>query len=235
MAGETILIVDDENEINDLIRSYLVKESFVPVSAFNGKQAMEMLREHKPQFIILDVMLPDIEGTDLCLEIRKESDAPILFLSCKSEEIDKIIALSAGGDDYMTKPFLSGELIARVKAHLRRVRTISRETQEEDEIHEFSGLMVNMTTREVKVDGSFVNLTAKEFDILKVFIKNPRRIFTTEQMFEAAWKTSSLEGDARTVMVYISTLRKKLEYNPQNPKYIISIRGVGYKFNHNLL
>lgn len=237
MPSEKILIVDDEKAINDLIRSYLVKEGFLPFCAFNGRDALRIFQEEHPDLVILDIMLPDIEGIDLCLEFRKTSETPIIFLSCKSEEIDKIIALSVGGDDYITKPFLPGELIARIKANLRRNLASGRKALEDskEEYYEFPGLKFNLTTREVMVDGKPVNLTAKEFDILSLFIKNPKRIFTTDQLFELAWKTSILEGDSRTVMVYISTLRKKIEGNPANPKYILSVRGVGYKFNHNIL
>jgi DNA-binding response OmpR family regulator len=235
MAGEKILIIDDEKPINDLIRSYLAKEGFIPLSAYSGKEALELLDSEKPDLIILDIMLPDIEGVDLCMEIRKTNNSPILFLSCKSEEVDKIISLSVGGDDYLTKPFLPGELIARIKAHLRRQKTVNKNFLSHDEICEFPGLTVNMQTREVFSDGQLISLTAKEFDILKLFIQNPKRIFTAEQIFELIWKTTSLVNDSRTVMVYISTLRKKIEKNPDGPKYIISIRGVGYKFNHNLL
>ncbi|MBR0598908.1 response regulator transcription factor [Sinanaerobacter chloroacetimidivorans] len=231
-----VLIVDDEKPINDLIRSYLVKEGFTPLSAYTGEEALELVKKEKPDFIILDIMLPDMEGIDLCLEIRKTNNSPILFLSCKSEEIDKIVALSVGGDDYMTKPFLPGELIARIKAHLRRQKSVSQNEQTIDEDrYELEGLIVNMQTHEVIADGQPVNLTAKEFDILQLLMKNPKRIFSADQIFELTWKTNHLEGDSRTVMVYISTLRKKLEINPNNPKYIINIRGVGYKFNHQLL
>jgi Response regulators consisting of a CheY-like receiver domain and a winged-helix DNA-binding domain len=234
MAGEKILIVDDEKPINDLIRSYLTKEGFIPFCAYTGREAQELIRAHKPDLIILDIMLPDIEGVDLCLDIRKTNDSPILFLSCKSEEVDKIIALSVGGDDYLTKPFLPGELIARIKAHLRRQKSTGVKNSN-DEILQFPGLTVNVQTREVASCGRAISLTAKEFDILTLFVQNPRRIFTAEQIFELIWKTNSLESDARTVMVYISTLRKKLEKNPESFKYIISIRGVGYKFNHKLM
>lgn len=236
MPREKILIVDDEKEINDLIRSYIVKEDFLAYSAYDGRTALALVEEEDPDLVILDVMLPDIDGTNLSLQIRAKTNAPILFLSCKGEEIDKIIALAAGGDDYMTKPFLPGELIARIKAHLRRRQSMRYAGAEEAaEIYEFPGLSVNMQTREVFVDGVPANLTAKEFDILTLLLRNPRRIFTVEQIFEHAWKLNSLEGDARTVMVYISTLRKKIETGPDNPKYILSVRGVGYKFNHNLL
>lgn len=237
MPREKVLIVDDEREINDLIRSYIIKEGYLAFSAYNGKTALSIIEEEKPDLIILDIMLPDIDGTHLSLQIRGKTNSPILFLSCKGEEIDKIIALSAGGDDYMTKPFLPGELIARVKAHLRRHQTsqyLGQPTTDQD-IYRFPGLSVNMQTREVMAEGQLANLTAKEFDILKLLITNPKRIFTTDQLFESAWKLHSLDGDSRTVMVYISTLRKKIEINPNNPKYILSVRGVGYKFNHNLL
>lgn len=235
MAGEKILIVDDERPINDLIRSYLVKEGFIPFSAYTGKEALDLIKSEKPDFIILDIMLPDIEGVDLCLQIRKTNNSPVLFLSCKSEEIDKIVALSVGGDDYLTKPFLPGELIARIKAHLRRQKSSGSAKDGDDDILEFPGLLINMQTREVFSDGQPISLTAKEFDILQLFIQNPKRIFSADQIFELIWKTSSLEGDSRTVMVYISNLRKKLEKNAEGSKYIVSIRGVGYTFNHKLL
>lgn len=235
MSGQRILIVDDEKEINDLIKSYIVKEGYVAFSAYNGKEALTAVKEQNPHLIILDIMLPDADGTDLSLQIRKMTDCPILFLSCKSEEIDKIIALSAGGDDYMTKPFLPGELIARIKAHLRRHRPVqAMAPKEASQVYRFQGLTVDLGCREVIADGEVANLTQKEFDILKLLMTNPKRVFTTEQIFEYAWKINSLEGDSRTVMVYISTLRKKIEINPSNPKYILNIRGVGYKFNHNI-
>lgn len=236
MPDEKILIVDDEKPINDLIKTYLQKEGFLPIQAYNGKEAMEAVLNHNPDFMILDIMLPDVEGTNLCLEIRKKSNAPILFLSCKGEEMDKIIALSVGGDDYMTKPFQSGELIARIKAHLRRhqMDRLSASTEQDEAIYDFPGLHINMMTHEVIAEGKPVNLTAKEFEMLSLFVKNPKRIFNADQLFELAWKTNAIEGDAKTVMVYVSTLRKKIEPDPSNPKYIISIRGFGYKFNHNL-
>ncbi len=236
MAGEKILVVDDEKAINDLVASYLRKEGFFPLAAFNGREALLLLEKEKPDFIVLDIMLPDIDGNALCLEIRKKSNVGILFLSCRGEEMDKIIALSSGGDDYMTKPFLPGELVARIKAHLRRQQDLGyQKLSHQEEIYTFPGLSVNLDIREVLVEGEEVTLTAKEFEILKLFIQNPRRVFSADQLFELAWNTCSLDGDTRTVMVYISTLRKKIEPDPSNPKYILNIRGVGYKFNHQLL
>ncbi len=235
MAGEKILIVDDERPINKIIGSYLEKEGFQYFSAYNGMEALHLIKEKKPDLIILDMMLPDIDGVAVCLEIRKSEDIPILFLSCKGEEIDKIVALSVGGDDYITKPFLPGELIARVKANLRRHRNqpVQREEESVDsESLHFPGLDIDFVEREVLVDGSPVALLHKEFEILKLLATNPKRIFSAEQIFELVWKSSCLDGDAKTVMVYISTLRKKIETNPSNPKYIASVRGLGYKLNY---
>lgn len=236
MAREKILVVDDEKPINKLVCSYLAKEQFSAFSAYNGRQALDILRQENPDLIILDIMLPDTDGTDLCLELRKISNAPIIFLSCKTQEIDKIIALSVGGDDYMTKPFMPGELVARVKAHLRRQNTLTAQTlqTQDSSLYEFEGLTVDLDAHELFVDGQPVSVTTKEFEILKLLIENPRKVFSAQQIFETIWKTNCMENDARTVMVYISTLRKKLEARPDSPKYIISVRGVGYKFNQSL-
>ena len=237
MVKEKILIVDDEKPINDLIRSYVEKEGYQSVTAFSGAEALEKARQENPDLIILDVMLPDTEGTSTCMELRKITQVPILFLSCKSQEIDKIIALSVGADDYITKPFMGGELVARIKAHLRRQRVMeSRDLgPAPGRVYDFPGLWIDSNTREILTDGKKVNLTAKEFEILMLLVDNPKRVFSAEQIFELTWKTECLGGDSRTVMVYISNLRKKLEINPKNPKYILSIRGVGYKFNHKIL
>lgn len=230
-----ILVVDDEKNINDIIVSFLEKEGFSTCSALTGKEALNLIESENPDLILLDVLLPDINGVSLCVEIRnKRSKTPILFLSCKDQEMDKIIALSVGGDDYITKPFLPGELMARVKAHLRRFDAMQTESHEE-EIHKAPGLLLNASTREVFVDDEPVSLTAKEFDLLHLLIKSPRRIYSTSQIYEYAWQTNSVEGDEKTVMVYVSTLRKKIENNKGKFKYIISVRGLGYKFNHQLL
>lgn len=235
MTKEKILVIDDEPAINKLVCSYLTKEQFLPVPAYTGEEALTLLKKEKPDLIILDVMLPDTEGPALSLEIRKVSDVPIIFLSCKTQEIDKIIALSAGGDDYMTKPFMPGELIARIKAHLRRQNSLMRDTAARtNNIYEFEGLKVDFDTHELFIRGEEISLTTKEFEILKLLIENPRKVFPASQIFESVWKTSCMGNDAKTVMVYISTLRKKLEQHPDSPSYIISVRGVGYKFNQSL-
>lgn len=235
MAKEKILIVDDESEITKLICAYLTKEHFTPLVAFNGKEALTLLKKEKPDLVILDIMLPDMEGSSLSLEIRKISNAPIIFLSCKTQEIDKIIALSAGGDDYMTKPFMPGELVARIKAHLRRQYSLSNMLIEKpSNYYEFDDFSIDFEAHELSVNGMQIALTMKEFEILKLLVENPRKVFSTRRIFETVWKTNFIENDAKTIMVYISNLRKKIEVNPTNPHYILSVRGVGYKFNQSL-
>lgn len=233
MAREKILIVDDEVEILDFIKSYLLREQFRVRTAENAAQALKEIKIEEPDLILLDIMLPDIDGMELCLEIRKITNAPILFISCKSEEMDKVLALSVGGDDYITKPFLPYELVARIKAHLRRTR-LTQQTNYTPSIIRYPGISVNLDSHEVFVNNELVALSKKEFKILKVLIQNPKRIYSTEQLFQMVWKMDGLETDGRTVMVYISNLRKKIEEDPSNPKYIINIRGVGYKFNASL-
>jgi len=235
MPGEKILIVDDEKAINHLIKSHTQREGFLAFSAHSGSEALKIIDEKNPDIILLDNMLPDMTGIEVCLEIRKTNNVPILFLSRKSEEVDKIVALSVGGDDYITKPFLSGELMARIKAHLRRRNMESREIRgSEERIFSFPGLTINTQTRDVFVNESHVSLTAKEFDILALLVKHPKQIFSPAQIYENVWNTNAIGNDARTVMVYVSTLRKKIE-SGGILKYIINIRRVGYKFNHNLL
>ncbi|MEA4922272.1 MAG: response regulator transcription factor [Eubacteriaceae bacterium] len=230
MANEKILIVDDEKPINKLVSSYITSEHFTALSAFTGREALDMVKSESPDLIILDVMLPDADGTALCLDIRKITDAPIIFLSCKTQEIDKIIALSAGGDDYMTKPFMPGELIARIKAHLRRRNRVGS-MEKPNKIYRSDGLVADFDAYEIRVNGKDVSLTTKELEILKLLVENPRKVFSANQIFESVWKTMCMENDAKTVMVYISNIRKKIESDSEKPKYIINVRGVGYKFN----
>jgi len=233
MSREKILIVDDEVMMCKLVKSFLDQENYTTYMAHDATTALNIMEEITPDLIILDVMLPDISGMDLCLELRRRTQCPILFLSCKSEEIDKIIALSSGGDDYITKPFQSGELIARVKAHLRRNRML-KQPAEKKEVFSYEGLVLDVDAHQVFVAGREVNLTPKEFSILAILISQPKRVFGMEQLFEMVWKTDSLDGDARTIMVYISNIRKKIESDERKIKYIINVRGAGYKFNYSL-
>ena len=229
MSGEKILIVDDDLEIRDIIRLYLSREGFQVFTAGDWQSAGSLVELEKPDLIILDVLLPELDGIELCLQLRRKTRAPILFLSCKGEEMDKIIGLTAGGDDYITKPFMPGELTARVKAHLRRSR-LAGEEREHDQILEFAGLRIDLRSCEVIRDGRQVTLSAKEFALLSILAGHPNRVFPMEQLFQFAWKDQPLEGDARTVMVHISNLRKKIEAEPARPRYIRTVKGVGYKF-----
>lgn len=229
MAGELILIVDDEMEIRDLICRYLVKENYRVISADCGAAALDMVNEHQPNLIILDILLPDHDGIEICSRLRPQTSAPILFLSCKDADLDKILGLSVGGDDYITKPFSPGELVARVKAHLRRANHIEVEERPK-KLLRFPGLEIDFDSYAVRVGNEYITLPAKEFELLAVMAQNPNRLYRTEQLYNLIWKENSI-GDTRTVMVHISNLRKKIEKDPANPDYILTVRGIGYKFN----
>lgn len=237
MNRDRILIVDDDPDILYIVEQYLLREGFSIAKATNGKMAIQLIDEFRPDMIILDILMPGMDGYETCQIIRQKTDAPILFLSAKEDDIDKILGLRIGGDDYVTKPFSPGELVARVKAHLRRHRII--ESKKEDTGHghihghilEFPGLHIDLESCVVKANGKIVSLSAKEFQLLALFAKNAGKVFPVEQLFQLIWGENSF-GDFRTVMVHISTLRKKIEPNPSEPKYILTVRGIGYKFNN---
>jgi DNA-binding response OmpR family regulator len=227
-----ILIVEDDREINQLITKYLGKEGYSTYSIFNGKDAAEYIVNQDCQLIILDLMLPKMDGKEVLREIRKKSTVPVIILSAKDKEMDKILGLELGADDYITKPFTIGELIARVKAQLRRSTKWSTDTALSDlsdwEIIRHGDLELNTRTYEVAADGQSKSLTAKEFAILKLFMDNPTRVFTKTQIFENVWHEDSLADD-NTVMVHINRLRAKIEADPTNPVYIRTVWGFGYK------
>ncbi|MFB6467118.1 response regulator transcription factor [Cytobacillus sp. Hz8] len=235
MISDKILIVDDDADLVEVIKQYLLIEGFKVEWASVGTKAITFIDDFQPDLIILDVMMPGFDGYDTCQAIRTKSNVPILFLSAKEEDIDKILGLRIGGDDYMTKPFSSGELIARIKAHLRRGRMMSQslETRVRNSLLEFPGLSIDLQSCVVKVDGRPVNLPVKEFQLLKIFAENVERVYSVEQLFQLIWGEDSL-GDNRTVMVHISNLRKKIEPNPAKPKYLLTVRGIDYKFNGHL-
>lgn len=230
MAGEKILVVDDETEISELIALYLSKNGYSVITAYTGYSALDLVAKHNPDLIVLDIFLPDIDGLELCQEIRKKSDAPVIFLSCKSEETDKILGLAVGGDDYITKPFSPGELIARIKAHLRRNRISSVKKEQKSDTIEYPGIIIDFLSHSVIVDDKSVALSYKEFEILAILVQNPNVIFSLGQIYDSIWGVDNF-GDTRTVMVHMSNLRKKIEADPANPKFILTIKGVGYKFN----
>lgn len=223
-----ILIVEDDREINRLIADNLVKEGYCAISTHDGAAAVEKLRADEFQLVILDIMLPKVGGYEVLQKIREKGNTPVLILSAKCEETDKIIGLGLGADDYLAKPFGIGELTARVKAQLRRYLKFSWETDKRTQIIRHMNIEMNVDTYEVKVGDNSVTLTAKEFEILKLFLQNPRKVFTKNQMFKSIWGENYI-NDENTVMVHIRRLREKIEKDPSNPSYIQTIWGIGYK------
>ncbi|WP_281883712.1 response regulator transcription factor [Paenibacillus sp. YYML68] len=229
MPREKILIVDDETEIVELITLYLRREGYEVLCTSDGAEAVGMVNEHRPDLVILDVLLPSLDGIEVCRQIRKLYTTPILFLSCKSEDMDIILGFNIGGDDYITKPFSPGQLVARVKAHLRRSQ-LMEQTKDEGQHLIFPGLEMDLVNRTVKVNGHPVPLSSKEFDLLLQLARTPGKVLSLEQLYKLTWGVDS-NGDTRTLLVHISNLRKKVEPNPAEPKYILTVRGIGYKFN----
>lgn len=233
MANELILIVDDEPEICDFISIYLKNEGFQTLIAHDGKTALEYIKNEKPDLIILDVILPDFDGIATCLELRKSTITPVIFLSCKNEEMDKVIGLTVGGDDYLTKPFSLSELTARIKAQLRRNRLQKAHHHDNSNLIRQGKLVIDIEAHNVTVNGKPVTLSAKEFAILTLLARHPNRVFNSDQLFTLAWQEQSI-GDSRTIAVHISNIRKKIEQDPDHPEYILTVWGVGYKFNGNI-
>jgi len=230
MNVSKILVVDDEPEIIELITLYLQREGYAVFSADNGTDALRLIDKVQPDLILLDVLLKQLNGLDVCQQIRELTDVPVLFVSAKSDDSDIIQGLSVGGDDYITKPFSPGQLVARVKAHLRR-QWISMQQQESGrDTLAYDGLVIDLAARTVRVADQPVALSVKEFELLAVLAKQPNRAFQLTSLYEAIWGVDSM-GDTRTLMVHMSNLRKKIEPDPANPRWIITMRGVGYKFN----
>ncbi len=229
MVGEKVLIVDDEKELLDLLSLNLEHEQLNVMTAQNGRQALQLIAEEGPDLVILDICLPDIDGIELCQEIRRSSIVPIIFLSGKSEDIDKIIGLSVGGDDYITKPFCADELIARVKAKLRRARLNQPTSDRKKRALKFPGLEIDPDSHAIILDNTTVYASTREIQLLTLLARNPNRVFHQDLLFELIWDAADL-SDTRTVAVHISNLRKKIEKDPARPRFIITVRGAGYKF-----
>ena len=226
---DTVLIVEDDDDITELVSLYLRRHEFEVLTAHDWT-AIDLLQEGSVDLVLLDIMLPGPSGFELCQEIRKYTDIPILFMSAKSAESDKILGLSLGADDYLTKPFSPSELVARVKAQLRRYKGLSAKRGQAGSPIRIADLEIDEECFMVSTPHAKVILSAKEFQILMLMAQNPDRVFRPEDLFLHVWNTPAL-GDARTVMVHISNLRKKIEPDPSIPKYIVTIRGAGYKFN----
>lgn len=233
MHGRQILVVDDEIEINQLISLYLIKEGFEVTVLDRGDDVISFVRKNNPDLIILDILLPGINGIDLCRELRKFTQIPIIFVSCKTDDLDVILGLEVGGDDYITKPFSPSQLVARVKANLRRNLLIHSSVFKKEDKLTFTGLEINISNHFVLLNGSEISLSTKEFDLLVIMAQNPQRVFKIDDLYQRIWGSDSF-GDTRTLIVHISNLRKKIESDITNPKYILTVRGIGYKFNHTL-
>jgi DNA-binding response OmpR family regulator len=225
---QTILLVDDEAGILDMLELILNKEGFHHIKkAQTGKQALEFIREYSPNLILLDIMLPDISGLELCMQIRKETEAPILFVTAKTSDYDKIVGFAMGADDYITKPFNPMEVVARIKVQFKHQKNNS--SQKELSTLEFKDFQINKDSCEVKLKDQIVDFTATEYSLLLFFTEHPNRIFTVSQLYEQVWGAMML-GDEKTVVMHISKIRKKIEPDSSQPKYIQNMRGLGYKF-----
>ncbi len=227
MIGTNILIVDDEADIRNMISIYLKNEGYEVLEAADALEAFDVLKENRVDLIILDVMMPGMSGVEACMTIRQSYNMPIIFLSAKSEDLDKIHGLASGAEDYVTKPFNPLELMARVKSQLRRYKMTSGNT-EPSHLLEKGDLTVNERTNEVTVGGREVRLTPKEFHILSLLLRNQGQVFSIEQIYEAVWKEPFYKSDS-TVMVHITNIRDKIEENPKKPFYVKTVWGVGYK------
>lgn len=235
MPLEHIVVIDDEEEIGELLGMYLKKEGYTYTIVQEGKKGIETVKKENPDLIILDIFLPDINGFEVCQMIRTFSDTPILFLSCKDTEVDKIVGLTLGADDYISKPFSANELMARLKAHLRRVRSLKNPQQtnkdsEEKFVLSSQSLYLDLKKHEAYKNNKLLDLSAKEFQLLSFFMKHPKQVFSNEHLLEQIWGYDRYIN-TKTLKVHIRNLRKKIEDDPKNPKIIINIRGVGYKFN----
>ncbi|MDF2937366.1 MAG: DeoR family transcriptional regulator [Paenibacillaceae bacterium] len=231
MKRITILIADDEREIADLIALHLEKEGYHLIKAYDGKEAVRAVQAHSIDLIILDIMMPGLDGYEVTRQVREQHRMPIIFLSAKTSDFDKISGLVLGADDYMTKPFNPMELVARVNAHLRRSMQFSQPAADSHSLLEAGGLTIDPDKRTVCVYGKSVELTPKEFDILYLLASYPRKVFSAENIFEQVWGEAYYSG-GNTVMVHIRTLRKKLGEEELNKnKWIKTVWGVGYSFN----
>lgn len=226
----TILVVEDETGIRKAICIYMQNQGYRVLDAPNGKEALEILEKEPVHLAIVDIMMPVMDGITMVMKAREKYDFPILFLSAKSEDIDKIHGLNIGADDYITKPFTSLELIARVRAQLRRyeqILNLKKDKEETQGIYTVGDLELNTVTKEVYVASQIVHLTPKEFAILELLIKNPGRVYSAQQIYEIIWQEEAINTE--TIMVHIRKLREKIETNPKKPVYIKVVWGIGYK------
>lgn len=225
----TVLVCDDDREIVNAIEIYLVQEGYQVLKAYDGIQAVEMMKKEEVHLLVIDVMMPRMDGIRATLKIREESSIPIIILSAKTEDSDKILGLNIGADDYVSKPFNPLELVARVKSQLRRYTTLGNMKEvEEGRIFKTGGLEINDDLKEVTVDGEFVKLTPIEYNILLLLVKHQGKVFSINQIYESIWNEDAIGAD-NTVAVHIRHIREKIEINPKDPRYLKVVWGVGYK------
>lgn len=230
----TILVVEDEKGIREAIQIYLKNQGYHVFLAENGQEGLEIVKREAIHLAVVDIMMPVMDGITMTMEVRKEYDFPIIFLSAKSEDIDKITGLNIGADDYITKPFGSMELLARVRSQLRRYEQILMLKEHavslvnsKEEIYSIGALELNSTTKEARVDNQIVKLRPKEFMILELLMKHAGRVFSAQQIYEAVWNEEAINTE--TVMVHIRKLREKIELDPKHPRYLKVVWGIGYK------
>ena len=223
-----ILVCDDDKEIVEAIEIYLQQEGYHIIKAYDGEQALALLKENEVHLLIIDVMMPKLDGIRATLKIREESSIPIIILSAKSEDADKILGLNIGADDYITKPFNPLELVARVKSQLRRYTKLGNAAENSQTVYTVGGLMINDDLKEVTVDGEVVRLTPIEYNILLLLVKNQGKVFSIDQIYENIWNEDAIGAD-NTVAVHIRHIREKIEINPKEPRYLKVVWGVGYK------
>lgn len=225
-----ILVCDDDREIVDAIEIYLSQDGHRIFKAYDGEQAIEMLKKEDIHLLIMDVMMPKLDGIRATLKIREYSSIPIIMLSAKSEDTDKILGLNIGADDYITKPFNPLELTARVKSNLRRYTSLGSLNTENKAIYQVGGLVINDDTKQVTVDDEPVKMTPIEYNILLLLVKNQGRVFSIDQIYESIWNEDAIGAD-NTVAVHIRHIREKIEINPREPRYLKVVWGVGYKID----
>lgn len=225
-----ILVCDDDKEIVDAIEIYLNQDGYRILKAYDGEQAIEMMKKEDVHLLIMDIMMPKLDGIRATLKIREYSSIPIIMLSAKSEDTDKILGLNIGADDYITKPFNPLELAARVKSNLRRYTSLGSMNVDNKAIYQVGGLIINDDTKQVTVDDEPVKLTPIEYNILLLLVKNQGRVFSIDQIYENIWNEDAIGAD-NTVAVHIRHIREKIEINPKEPRYLKVVWGVGYKID----
>jgi two-component system alkaline phosphatase synthesis response regulator PhoP len=223
--SQKILVVDDEAEIVRLVRAYLERAGFAVVTASEGREALAVFRHERPNLVVLDLNLPGLDGLDVCRAMRRDSDVPIIMLTARLEETDRLIGLELGADDYVVKPFSPREIVARVRAVLRRAEA----APPRPEVVSAAGVTLNLTQHTASADGRPLDLTTTEFDLLALLVEHPGQVFTRLQLLDRTQGTA-YEGYERTIDVHIKNLRKKLGDDPQNPRFIETVRGIGYRF-----